>query len=158
MRQLLCCSLLLGFLQVLQVQQVGLLVGDAVLALGIRQLLLGPSFLLLLLLRLLLHMLGVRSNRSMSTLVHSSELKSKVLSGAGGFQSRTAYPSRSDASGDELRELSLIGVLILVLQVLHVVGHVLPEDPVAVGLGTVLLLLLVVAVESALTGKENALQ
>ena len=58
-------------------QQVGLLVGNAMLALGIRQLLLIPALLLLRLLRLLLHMLGVGSDRSMSTLIHSSELKTK---------------------------------------------------------------------------------
>jgi len=70
-----------------------------------------------------------------------------------GFSARSnTYPSRSDPSSDELRELALVGILIVLLQLLHVVRHVLSEDPVSMSLGAVLLLLLIVAIESALTG------
>ena len=60
------------------------------------------------------------------------------------------YGVSVDSVLDELRELALVGVLILVLQRAHVLGDVLAEDVVAVNLGVEGLLLSVVAGETLL--------
>ena len=50
-----------------------------------------------------------------------------------------AYVVGSDAILDVLGKLLLERLLVLILQALHVLSHVLPEDTVAVHLGTELL-------------------
>jgi len=121
-----CCL----FLLFEGVEEAGLLLSDSVLSRGQAHLGSVPSLLLTGLGVLLLGVNWIGSNGFMALFVHG--LKSLAV----------------DASLHVLRELLGVGLLVVLLQLLHVLGNVATEDVFAVGLGVEVVLFVVVAWES----------
>jgi len=112
------------------VEEAGLLLSHSVLSGGESHLGLVPSLLLAGLGVLLLGVAWVGSDGVVALFVH-------------GFESFAI-----DSGLDVLRELLGVGLLVVLLQLLHVLGDVTTEDVFAVGLGVEVVLLVVVAWES----------
>merc|ERR1719189_3406479 len=116
-------------LHILDLGQKRLLAGGNLGLASLQTLLLGVPAFLDNLARSLLRVGGIGANGGVGLLIH-------FLHGVG-----------CDAKLDVPGELSLVGLLVLLHEVLHVVGHVLAEDVVAVGTSVQLLLLVVISGE-----------